>query len=94
MDFQLSTLSVWVEIRLCRLSLVLYKGTYTYAYNYRENYLEGDPTCVYNAAQALRTIQQLYGIIPRVFGKGNAAKQVGQANSKFRINAFCQVQFA
>ncbi|XP_022831603.1 vacuolar protein sorting-associated protein 33A [Spodoptera litura] len=44
--------------------------------DFRENYLEGDPTCVYNAAQALRTIQQMYGIIPRVFGKGVAAKQV------------------
>lgn len=44
--------------------------------DFRENYLEGDPTCVYNAAQALRSIQQLYGIIPRVFGKGVAAKQV------------------
>ncbi|KAL0818293.1 hypothetical protein ABMA28_008781 [Loxostege sticticalis] len=44
--------------------------------DFRENYLEGDPTCIYNSAQALRTIQQLYGIIPRVFGKGVAAKQV------------------
>ncbi|KAI5642546.1 sec1 family domain-containing protein [Phthorimaea operculella] len=44
--------------------------------DFRENYLEGDPTCIYNAAQALRTIQQLYGIIPRVYGKGQAAKQV------------------
>ncbi|CAH2093893.1 unnamed protein product [Euphydryas editha] len=44
--------------------------------DFRENYLEGDPTCLYNSAQALRTIQQLYGIIPRVYGKGNAAKQV------------------
>ncbi|XP_075983525.1 vacuolar protein sorting-associated protein 33A [Anticarsia gemmatalis] len=44
--------------------------------DFRENYLEGDPTCLYNVAQALRTIQQLYGIIPRVFGKGLAAKQV------------------
>lgn len=42
----------------------------------RENCLEDDTTCIYNAAQALRTIQQLYGIIPRVFGKGQAAKQV------------------
>ncbi|VVC88809.1 vacuolar protein sorting-associated protein 33A [Leptidea sinapis] len=44
--------------------------------DFRENYLEGDPTCLYNAAQALRTIQQLYGIIPKVYGKGQAAKQV------------------
>ncbi|KAG6446793.1 hypothetical protein O3G_MSEX004585 [Manduca sexta] len=43
---------------------------------YRENYLEGDKTCIYNSAQALRTIQQLYGTIPRVLGKGEAAKQV------------------
>ncbi|XP_072934409.1 vacuolar protein sorting-associated protein 33A-like [Epargyreus clarus] len=44
--------------------------------DFRENYLEGDPTSLYNAARALRTIQQLYGIIPRVLGKGTAAKQV------------------
>ncbi|XP_013189640.1 vacuolar protein sorting-associated protein 33A [Amyelois transitella] len=44
--------------------------------DFRENYLEGDPTCIYNSAQALRSIQQLYGIIPRVYGKGVAAKQV------------------
>lgn len=44
--------------------------------DFRENYLEGDPTCLYNSAQALRTIQQIYGIIPRVYGKGQAAKQV------------------
>lgn len=42
----------------------------------RENYIEGDTSCIYNAAQALRTIQQFYGIVPRVFGKGQAAKQV------------------
>ncbi|KAI8442176.1 hypothetical protein MSG28_005783 [Choristoneura fumiferana] len=44
--------------------------------DFRENYLEGDPTCAYKAALALRTIQHFYGIIPRVFGKGVAAKQV------------------
>ncbi|XP_047511245.1 vacuolar protein sorting-associated protein 33A isoform X1 [Pieris napi] len=44
--------------------------------DFRENYLEGDPTCLYNAAQALRTIQQVYGIVPHVYGKGQAAKQV------------------
>ncbi|XP_061722250.1 vacuolar protein sorting-associated protein 33A isoform X1 [Cydia pomonella] len=44
--------------------------------DFRENYLEGDPTCAYQSALALRTIQHLYGIIPRVFGKGVAAKQV------------------
>lgn len=58
----------------------MFPNEYKYLYNYvtlnRENYLEGDPTCLYNAAQALRTIQQLYGIIPRVYGKGQAAKQV------------------
>lgn len=44
--------------------------------DFRENYIEGDTSCIYNAAQALRTIQQFYGIVPRVFGKGQAAKQV------------------
>lgn len=42
----------------------------------QEYYLENDPTCLYQAAQAIMTLQDLYGIIPRVSGKGQAAKHV------------------
>ncbi|PSN50584.1 Vacuolar protein sorting-associated protein 33A [Blattella germanica] len=42
----------------------------------KEYYLENDPTCLYQAAQAIMTLQSLFGVIPRVSGKGQAAKQV------------------
>lgn len=38
--------------------------------------MEGDPTCLYQIAQAIVEIQNLYGPIPRVWGKGVTAKQV------------------
>jgi hypothetical protein len=43
---------------------------------FREYYLENDPTCLYQAAQAIMTLQSLFGVIPRVSAKGPAAKQV------------------
>lgn len=43
---------------------------------FKEYYLENDPTCLYQAAQAIMTLQDLYGIIPRITGKGQAARQV------------------
>jgi hypothetical protein len=46
------------------------------AYFLQEYYLENDPTCLYQAAQAIMTLQSLFGVIPRVSGKGPAAKQV------------------
>jgi len=43
---------------------------------FQEYYLENDPTCLYQAAQAIMTLQSLFGVIPRVSAKGPAAKQV------------------
>lgn len=43
---------------------------------FKEYYLENDPTCLYQAAQAIMTLQSLFGVIPRISGKGPAAKQV------------------
>ena len=43
---------------------------------FREFYLEKDPTCLYQVAQALQNIQRLYGKIPRVTGRGPAASKV------------------
>lgn len=43
---------------------------------YREFYLENDPTCLYQVAQALQSMQRLYGKIPRVTGRGPAASKV------------------
>ncbi|CAH1955857.1 unnamed protein product [Acanthoscelides obtectus] len=43
---------------------------------FREYYLENDPTYLYQTAQAITYLQQMYGKIPKVWGKGAAAKQV------------------
>lgn len=38
--------------------------------------MENDPTCLYQIAQAIMLIQKIYGPIPRIWGRGTAAKQV------------------
>ncbi|KAK3088447.1 hypothetical protein FSP39_019326 [Pinctada imbricata] len=43
---------------------------------FRECYLENDYTTMYYTAQALMTLQALYGVIPNITGKGDCAKQV------------------
>ncbi|CAH1117079.1 unnamed protein product [Phaedon cochleariae] len=42
----------------------------------REYTIENDPTYLYQIAQAIIYLQKLYGPIPKVWGKGTAAKQV------------------
>lgn len=44
--------------------------------SFRDYHLDGDTTCLYQSALAIRRIQQLYGTIPKVLGKGQCAKQV------------------
>lgn len=41
-----------------------------------ELHIEGDPTCLHQAATALVTIQKLYGRIPKVCGKGIFAEKL------------------
>lgn len=41
-----------------------------------EYHIQNDPTTLYKIAQAIITLQKIYGPIPRVWGKGQAAKQV------------------
>ncbi|XP_058789341.1 vacuolar protein sorting-associated protein 33A isoform X1 [Phymastichus coffea] len=43
---------------------------------YREFYLENDPTCLYQVAQAIQSMQKLYGKISKVTGRGPAASKV------------------
>ncbi|KAL1923818.1 uncharacterized protein VTP21DRAFT_8798 [Calcarisporiella thermophila] len=42
--------------------------------SFRELFLDGDTTAVYQAAKALMSLQGMYGIIPRIVGKGEYAK--------------------
>ncbi|KAG8897028.1 hypothetical protein FRB99_008504, partial [Tulasnella sp. 403] len=43
---------------------------------FKEIFLDGDESAVYYAAQALITMQQAYGLFPRIIGKGDAAKKL------------------
>ncbi|CAH0549200.1 unnamed protein product [Brassicogethes aeneus] len=51
---------------------------------FREYTLENDPTCLYQTAQAIIFLQKLYGPIPKVWGKGVAAKQVWNLVSRLQ----------
>lgn len=43
---------------------------------YKELYIEGDLSCLYQSATALCTLQKLYGKIPKIVGKGKFAEKV------------------
>lgn len=44
--------------------------------SFKEFYLENDPTCLYQVAQAIHGLQKLYGKISKVTGRGPAAAKV------------------
>ncbi|KAL1461047.1 hypothetical protein WDU94_012979 [Cyamophila willieti] len=52
---------------------------------YREYHLEKDPTCLYEVAQAIITLQNFYGVIPRVSGKGPCVQQVWELVKKLSL---------
>ncbi|KAG8783272.1 hypothetical protein FRC15_005507 [Serendipita sp. 397] len=52
---------------------------------FKEIWLDGDETALYNSAQALLTLQRLYGLFPRILGKGEHAERL--ARLLIRLNA-------
>jgi len=52
--------------------------------SFRDYHLEGDPTCLHNAARAMMTLQAVAGVVPRVYGKGKAAAQMFDLMSRMR----------
>lgn len=52
---------------------------------YKELYLEGDPTVLYQSALALIALQRIYGRIPRVSGKGDYAQMLWQMTKKLGV---------
>lgn len=40
---------------------------------FKEIWVDGDETAIYNSSQALLTLQKLYGLFPRILGKGDHA---------------------
>ncbi|KAI7907781.1 Sec1-like protein [Cokeromyces recurvatus] len=50
---------------------------------WKEIYLDGDQTAIYYAAKALIRLESIYGLFPRILGKGDGAKQL--ANMLLRM---------
>ena len=50
---------------------------------FREFHLEKDPTCLFSLAKAMMALQAVYGVIPKVYGKGRAAKQLFDFMARF-----------
>ncbi|XP_064392951.1 vacuolar protein sorting-associated protein 33A-like isoform X2 [Halichondria panicea] len=55
---------------------------------FTDMYIDNDPTPLFLVAKAICKIQALYGIIPRVFGKGKKAKTVSDLMERMRREMF------
>ncbi|KAJ7654150.1 Sec1-like protein [Mycena rosella] len=49
---------------------------------FKELWVDGDETVIYNSAQALLTLQKLYGLFPRIVGKGDHAARLATLLTK------------
>ncbi|KAI8827289.1 Sec1-like protein [Fimicolochytrium jonesii] len=52
--------------------------------SFRELFLDGDPTVVYSMAKALMKLQTMFGIIPRICGKGQQARALADLLLRMR----------
>lgn len=57
-----------------------------YSEAYKELYIEGDLTCLYQSASALCMLQKLYGRIPKIAGKGKYAEKVKELSKTMMLN--------
>ncbi|KAJ8659540.1 hypothetical protein O0I10_004905 [Lichtheimia ornata] len=68
----------WIPLEDDVISMELDPGTW------KEIYLDGDTTAIYNAAKSLMKLQSIYGLFPRIIGKGDAAKQLAEMLLRMR----------
>lgn len=52
---------------------------------YKELYMEGDPTVLYQSALALTSLQRIYGRIPKICGKGDYAEKLWQMTKQMGV---------
>ena len=52
--------------------------------SFKETYLDGDFSSLYNVARAIMKLQSLYGVIPNIKAKGKTAKIVYDMITKMR----------
>ncbi|KAH9178834.1 Sec1-like protein [Lactarius sanguifluus] len=51
---------------------------------FKEIWVDGDETSIYDSAQALHTLQKLFGLFPRIIGKGDCAGNVPSSDASRR----------
>ncbi|CAO3636395.1 unnamed protein product [Cunninghamella blakesleeana] len=51
---------------------------------WKEIYLDGDTTSIYYSARALMKLQSIYGLFPKIIGKGEAARQLAELLLRMR----------
>lgn len=51
---------------------------------WKEIYLDGDTTSIYYSARALMKLQSIYGLFPKIIGKGDAARQLAELLLRMR----------
>ncbi|KAI9496391.1 Sec1-like protein [Zychaea mexicana] len=68
----------WIPLEDDLISMELDPGTW------KEIYLDGDHTSIYYAAQSLMKLQSIYGLFPRIIGKGDAARQLADMLIRMR----------
>ncbi|KAL9932870.1 hypothetical protein V8E36_008125 [Tilletia maclaganii] len=66
--------SVSIPAAITSSSLLSLEWTHDFAFT--RLYRDGDHASIYLAAQALMTVQHVYGLIPRILGKGDLAKRL------------------
>ncbi|KAI8141985.1 Sec1-like protein [Fennellomyces sp. T-0311] len=68
----------WIPLEDDLISMELDPGTW------KEIYLDGDHTSIYYAAKSLMKLQSIYGLFPRIIGKGDAARQLADMLVRMR----------
>ncbi|KAG0173258.1 hypothetical protein DFQ28_011169 [Apophysomyces sp. BC1034] len=68
----------WIPYEDDVISMELDPGTW------KEIYLDGDHTSIYYAARSLMKLQSIYGLFPRIIGKGDAAMQLADMILRMR----------
>ncbi|KAI9320900.1 Sec1-like protein [Dichotomocladium elegans] len=68
----------WIPLEDDLISMELDPSTW------KEIYLDGDTTSIYYAARSLMKLQSIYGLFPRIIGKGDAAMQLAEMLLRMR----------
>ncbi|KAI7853803.1 Sec1-like protein [Circinella umbellata] len=68
----------WIPLEDDLISMELDPGTW------KEIYLDGDHTSIYYAAKSLMKLQSIYGLFPKIIGKGDAARQLADMLVRMR----------